>query len=165
MGNRLTYTLVFAGVLLVGAMSPSALGQTAASGSVFKVPPNPSGEEIAGLFGEARAMLWGYWRERRSGQVTVEAYSREGELTTSSYRVERDDAERWRITVQFVRRLSKRPRSSEITTHTTFVAYSVRRIQVIGRGDGPLYVSDDVVLDAVQYRLVLESADGNVARF
>ena len=97
------------------------------------------GETTLRMFAEIREWIWGHFKERRPGRLVVTMYSLEGDRTTTTYVVERDDADVWSISVRIDRKLVRRgPPFDRWREAQEFAAYLVDRVEcrmeLVGRG-------------------------------
>lgn len=119
------------------------------------------------ILGEIRAFLWEHWKERRLGLVKATFFSIEGDHTSSSFFVEPDVKNSWRITVESESVISallpkgRKPRRK--ITHETY--NEIERVEAMSGISGPsIPISAQEVRQPQTYRLRFRNTRTNSVR-
>lgn len=114
--------------------------------------------------GKIRQFLWDHWHLHRLGHANVVAFSKEGDVSRTSYFIEPDTSGIWRVVVNIERDLVARPGSKSKRVTTNFDAYSLERIQFESGDDSSKehILSTDVVCSGELYRLGFKNKAGKL---
>lgn len=123
--------------------------------------------DAAKILGEIRGFLWEHWKERRLGLVKATFFSIEGDHTSSSFFVEPDAKNSWRITVESESVISallpkgRKPRRE--ITHETY--NEIERVEpMIETSATSIPISAQAVRQPQTYRLRFRNTRTNSMR-
>lgn len=134
----------------------SSVSQGVERAGPYKVPLSASSAEADRVEALVRDFVWKHWSNERAGEVTITYFSKEGEPSAFTYRVEADGSGRWQISVNITRRLVNRLKLTPFIEKRNLTFYEVRRIEIPKKGSPTRDIPASAQRSATEFRLLLK---------